>query len=54
MMSYVWIFLVIAIVAAILGFGALAGAAASLAKIVFIIALIVFAVSFFMGRRPAA
>ena len=45
------IFLIIAIVAAALGFTALAGTAAWAAKIVFIVALVLFIVSFFFGRR---
>lgn len=45
------IFLVVALIAAALGFGGLAGAAASAAKIVFVIGLILFLVSIFMGRR---
>ncbi|PDO84925.1 DUF1328 domain-containing protein [Kosakonia quasisacchari] len=45
------IFLVIALIAAALGFGGLAGTAAGAAKIVFIVGIILFLVSLFMGRR---
>jgi len=43
------IFLVIALIAAALGFGGLAGTGAG--KIVFIVGIILFLVSLFMGRR---
>lgn len=46
------IFLIVALVAAALGFGALAGTAAFAAKIIFIVAIIVFIVSLFTGRGP--
>lgn len=42
-------FLVIALVAAALGFGGIAGTAMSAAQIVFVVALIAFAISAFMG-----
>ncbi len=45
------IFLVIAIIAAALGFGSLAGTAAWAAKVVFVIGLVLFLVSLFTGRR---
>lgn len=44
------IFLVIALIAAALGFGGLAGTAAGAAKIVFVVGIILFLVSLFMGR----
>ncbi|MCA0235911.1 MAG: DUF1328 domain-containing protein [Bacteroidetes bacterium] len=44
-------FFVIALIAAVLGFGGLAGSAAYLAKILFFVALIVFVVSLVSGRR---
>ncbi len=44
-------FLVIAIIAAALGFGGLAGTAAWAAKIVFIVGLVLFALSLIFGRR---
>jgi uncharacterized membrane protein YtjA (UPF0391 family) len=45
------IFLVVALIAAALGFGGLAGTAAGAAKIVFVVGIILFLVSLFMGRR---
>ena len=45
------IFLVIALIAAALGFGGLAGTAAWAAKIVFVVGIILFLVSLFTGRR---
>ena len=47
------IFLVIALIAAALGFGGQAGTAAGAAKIVFVVGIILFLVSLFMGlKRP--
>ena len=45
------IFLVIALIAAALGFGGLAGTAAGAAKIVFVVGIILFLVSLFTGRK---
>lgn len=45
------IFLVIALIAAALGFGGLAGTAAWAAKIVFVVGIIIFLVSLFTGRK---
>ncbi len=45
------IFLIIAVIAAALGFGSLAGTAAMAAKIVFVVGIILFLLSLFMGRR---
>lgn len=54
MLSYAITFLVIAIIAAILGFAVLANTAAWIAKALFVLFLILFALSFITGRRPAA
>jgi uncharacterized membrane protein YtjA (UPF0391 family) len=43
--------LVVAIVAAVLGFGGIAGTATDLAKIVFVVALVLAVISFLMGGR---
>jgi len=51
MLQYAWVFLVIALVAAVLGFGVVAGAAATIAKVCFVAFLVIFVVSFLMGRR---
>ncbi len=46
------IFLVIALVAAALGFGVLSGTAAWAAKIVFIVGVILFIIGLISGKRP--
>jgi uncharacterized membrane protein YtjA (UPF0391 family) len=55
MLSWVVTFLVIALIAGILGFGGLAGASIEIAKIIFFVALILFLISavvgFTRGRR---
>jgi uncharacterized membrane protein YtjA (UPF0391 family) len=53
MLSWAWMFLVVAILAAIFGFGGIAAGAASIAKILFFIFLVAFLVSLLMGRRVA-
>jgi len=50
MLSYAWIFLVIALIAALFGFGVIASTAAGIAKILFIVFLVLFVGSFIMGR----
>lgn len=56
MLGWVLTFLVIAIIAAVLGFGGIAGAAMEIAKIIFFIAIILFVVSLIVhlvrGRSP--
>lgn len=51
MLSWALTFLVIAVVAAILGFGVIAGTAASIAKLLFFVFLVLFVVSLLFGRR---
>jgi uncharacterized membrane protein YtjA (UPF0391 family) len=51
MLSWSITFLIIALVAAVLGFGVIAGTAASIAKVLFIVFLILFLVSLISGRR---
>ena len=53
MLSWAIAFLVIALIAGILGFGVIAGTAAGFAKILFFVFLILFLVSLIRGRRPA-
>jgi uncharacterized membrane protein YtjA (UPF0391 family) len=53
MFSWAIAFFVIALIAAIFGFTGLAVSAAGIAKIIFIVALILAIVSFVAGRRPA-
>ena len=52
MLNYAVIFLVIALAAGVLGFGVIAGTAAEIAKVLFIIFLVLFVVSLFRGRKP--
>ena len=54
MLSWVIIFLVVAIIAAIFGFGGIASAAIGIAKVLFYIFLILFIISLIMYliRRP--
>ncbi|MFH0342237.1 MAG: DUF1328 domain-containing protein [Chromatiales bacterium] len=49
MLSYAALFLIIALIAALFGFGGIAASAAGIAQALFWIFLIVFAVSLFMG-----
>jgi uncharacterized membrane protein YtjA (UPF0391 family) len=51
MLYYALMFLLVAIVCAILGFGVLSAAAAGIAKILFFLFLVIFLVSLIMGRR---
>lgn len=51
MLSWMITFLVIALIAAVLGFGALAGTAAFAAKLCFVVFLILFLISALTGRR---
>ena len=56
MINWAIAFFVIALIAAVLGFGGIAGAAMSMAKIVFYIAILLFVISIIVGlvqgRRP--
>jgi uncharacterized membrane protein YtjA (UPF0391 family) len=52
MLYWAAVFLVIALVAALLGFTGVAGLSMNMAWILFIIGLIVAVVFFVMGRRP--
>ena len=54
MLYYTIVFLIIAIVAAIFGFGGISVAAAGIAKLLFFIFLILFIVSLIFGRRHTA
>ena len=51
MLHYAVVFLVIALVAAVLGFGGLAGASVGIAKILFLVFIVLFVVSLLLGRR---
>ncbi len=51
MLSWSIIFLIVALVAALLGFTTIAGAAIGIAKILFVVFLALFVISLFFGRR---
>jgi uncharacterized membrane protein YtjA (UPF0391 family) len=54
MLTYAIIFLLVALLAGVLGFGVIAGTAATIAKILFVVFLILFVVSLLRGRTPSA
>ncbi len=49
MLSWAVFFLVIALIAAVLGFGGIAGTAVGIAKLLFFVFLIIFVISLIMG-----
>jgi uncharacterized membrane protein YtjA (UPF0391 family) len=49
MLYWALVFLVVALVAAVFGFGGIAATASSMAQILFVVALILFVVSLFAG-----
>jgi uncharacterized membrane protein YtjA (UPF0391 family) len=51
MLHYAVVFLIIALIAALFGFGVIASTAAGIAKILFLVFLVLFVVSLLMGRR---
>ena len=51
MLSWAITFLVIALIAAVLGFGGIAGTAVGIAKILFFVFLVMFALTLVLGRR---
>jgi uncharacterized membrane protein YtjA (UPF0391 family) len=51
MLNYAVIFLLIALVAGVLGFGVVAGTAASIAKALFVLFLVLFIASLFRRRK---
>ncbi len=51
MLSWALTFLVIALIAAALGFGGIAGTSVGIAKLLFFVFLILFVVSLLFGRR---
>ncbi|HUR60148.1 MAG TPA: DUF1328 domain-containing protein [Opitutaceae bacterium] len=52
MLSYAIIFLLIALAAGILGFGVIAGTAALIAKVLFLVFLVLFIVSLIRRKKP--
>jgi uncharacterized membrane protein YtjA (UPF0391 family) len=51
MLNWAITFLVIALIAAIFGFGILAGTAMEIARIIFFVFIVLFIISFFTGRK---
>jgi len=51
MLYYTWIFLVVALLAGLFGFGLIASTAAGIAKILFFIFIALFVISLISGRR---
>ena len=51
MLSWAVTFLIIALIAGVLGFGVVAGTAAWFAKVLFIVFLVMFVISLLAGRR---
>ena len=51
MLNWAITFLVVALIAAIFGFGILAGTAMEIARIIFFVFIVLFVISFFTGRR---
>jgi uncharacterized membrane protein YtjA (UPF0391 family) len=54
MLHYTIVFFIVAIIAAVLGFGVIAGTAALIAKICFFVFLVLAVISLLSGRRPSA
>jgi uncharacterized membrane protein YtjA (UPF0391 family) len=53
MLSWSVTFLIIALIAAALGFGGIAGTAVGIAKVLFFVFLVLFIVSLLVGRKPS-
>lgn len=53
MLSWAVLFLVVALIAGVLGFGVVAGTAAWIAKVLFVLFLVLFVVSLLTGRRTS-
>jgi uncharacterized membrane protein YtjA (UPF0391 family) len=51
MLGWALTFLVIALIAAVLGFGVVAGVAASVAKVIFVVFIVLFLISIVTGQR---
>ena len=49
MLGWALTFLIVALVAAVLGFGGIAGAAVDIAKLIFFVAIVLFAISAVVG-----
>lgn len=54
MLRWALIFLIVALVAGVLGFGVVEGTAAWIAKVLFVVFIILFIIGLISGRRPMA
>ena len=52
MLQWALTFLVVAIIAAVLGFGVVEGTAAWIAKVLFVVFIVLFLIGMLTGRRP--
>ena len=52
MLGYAFTFFIIALIAGVLGFGVIAGTAATIAKVLFLVFLVLFGLSLLFGRKP--
>ena len=51
MLSWAATFLIIALIAGVLGFSSIAGTAAGFAKVLFVVFLVIFVISLVLGRK---
>ena len=54
MLRWAILFLVVAIIAAVFGFGGIAAAATGIARLLFVVFLVLFVITLFMGSRTTA
>ena len=54
MLRWAILFLIVAIIAAVFGFGGIAAAATDVARLLFVVFLALFVIALFMGRRGTA
>lgn len=52
MLHYTVVFFVIALIAAVFGFGGIAAGATEIAKVLFFVFLVITIISYLMGRKP--
>jgi uncharacterized membrane protein YtjA (UPF0391 family) len=51
MLRWALLFLIVAIIAGVFGFGGIAAAATDIARLLFVVFLVLFVIALFMGRR---
>ncbi|MGB8852109.1 MAG: DUF1328 domain-containing protein [Pirellulales bacterium] len=54
MLRWAILFLIVAIIAAVFGFGGIAAAATDIARLLFVVFLVLFVISLFLGWRSTA